>query len=96
METTESSRQFRLHKANNRVVGKFQSGCLLKRPKNKPVAMAKLNKPINASTKTMHLLKTSWTYVTISNRSESLSTKKINLSKQLIYHCCNTSKVSIR
>jgi hypothetical protein len=51
----------------------FKSSWLLKRPKNKPVAIAKLNKPINASTADNALVKkTSWTYVTISYGSESL------------------------
>jgi hypothetical protein len=45
------------------------------------VAMAKLNKPINASAAESALVKTDWTYMPITNCSEGLCTKKISLSK---------------
>jgi hypothetical protein len=75
---TESSiLQYR--RRSNHSIMKIAVG-LLNLPKNNPVAMAKLNKPINASAAESALVKTDWT-MPITNCSEGLCTKKISLSK---------------
>jgi hypothetical protein len=59
----------------------FKKAVGLKRPKNKPVAIAKLNNPINASAAESKLVKKPTGLMTIANSSKGLRTKKIGLTK---------------